>query len=167
MWMWTTRTKVAAALLAATALACAVGGAWLYRTGFTKGAASVRAEWDAERAAQLAALAEQQMKARQREKALTDALEQQRLERRREVDRIVREHQRIVDGLRNRPEARASDGGVPEGAAAGVGCTGQGLARGDAEFLAGYSADAARLQSALNACQAAYDEVRRALNGGS
>lgn len=89
--------EVVAAALFGCDGACAVGGAWLYRTGFTKGAASVRAEWDAERAAQLAALAEQQMKARQREKALTDALEKQRLERRREVDRIVREHQRIVE----------------------------------------------------------------------
>lgn len=149
------------ALVAATALALAGGAAAVYRIGYEKGAAEVTAEWNDERAATAAAQAEEAMKARQREKALTELLEKQRLEHRREVDRIARRHAADLERLRNRPEARAGDGGVPEGAAAGVGCTGQGLARGDAAFLIGYAADAARLQAALAACQAAYDEVRK------
>jgi hypothetical protein len=100
------------------------------------------------------------MKARQREKALTEALDKQRLERRREIDRITAEYRRTLDSLRERPD-RPSDGGVPEGAAAGVGCTGAGLAGPDAAFLAGYAADAARLQLALDQCKAAYDAVRQ------
>ena len=42
-------------------------------------------------------------------------------------------------------------------------CTGAGLSRGDAEFLARYAADAARTREALDQCVRQYDEVRRAL----
>jgi hypothetical protein len=34
------------------------------------------------------------------------------------------------------------------------------LARGDAEFLAGYAADAAKLEAELNKCEAAYNALR-------
>lgn len=162
---WTTRMTAVLALVVAMALACAGVGVWSYRTGHERGAAAVKQQWDAERAATAQAQAEEMMKARQREKALTEALDKQRKERRREIDRITAEYRRTLDSLRERPDARASDGGVPEGAAAGVGCTGAGLAGPDAAFLAGYATDAARLQLALDQCQAAYDQVREILRG--
>ena len=163
-WM-TSRTMVALALAGVTALAIGLGAVALYRTGYAKGAAEVQQQWDAEKAATAAAQAEETMKARQREKALIELTERLRKEHRREVDRIVAERNRLVGELRNRPEARAGAGGVPEGAAAGVGCTGEGLSRRDGEFLAGLAADAARTQAALQQCVAQYNQVREQING--
>ena len=164
-WM-TSRTMVALALAGVTALAIGLGAVALYRTGYAKGAAEVQQQWDAEKAATAAAQAEETMKARQREKALIELTERLRKEHRREVDRIVAERNRLVGELRNRPEARAGAGGVPEGAAAGVGCTGEGLSRRDGEFLAGLAADAARTQAALQQCVAQYNQVMELVNGG-
>jgi hypothetical protein len=45
-----------------------------------------------------------------------------------------------------------------------VGCTGEGLARPDAEFLAGFAADAARLQAAYDSCRKAYEVVSNPQN---
>lgn len=160
-----TKTWVALGLAAATAVAIAAAGAKLYRTGFESGRAEVQQKWDAEKAAVAAAQAEEQRRARQRERALTELNAKLRQEHRREIDRIIAEHNAAVDGLRDRPEARAGAGGVPEGAATGVGCTGEGISRGDAAFLAGYAADAARTQAALQWCVAQYNEVREQING--
>jgi hypothetical protein len=124
----------------------------------------IQSQWDAERAATLAAQAEELMKARQQEQALQAAVNRIRQEKQREAVRLVNDYAAVVVSLQDRPEARAGAGGVPEGAAAGVGCTGAGLAKRDSEFLAGYGRDAARLQLALNACQAAYDQVRESIN---
>jgi hypothetical protein len=121
--------------------------------------------WDAERATQLAAQAEQQMKARQTEQALQAAVNKIRQEKQREAIKLANDYATVVNSLHDRAETRAGDGGVPEGSAAGVGCTGAGLARLDATFLAGYGRDAARLQLALNACRQAYSEIERQLNG--
>lgn len=77
-----------------------------------------------------------------------------------EVAQINRNHAAVVDGLRKRPERPAVSSKVPSAPAACVGTTGAELARGDAEFLAGYSADAAKLEAALNQCEAAYNALR-------
>jgi hypothetical protein len=140
-------------------------GAWqTYEAGYESGRAKVQGQWDAERADTLQAQANEQAKAIEREKQLRAAIAQQREEHRREIDRINAGHRELVDSLRERAEARAGAGGVPEGAAAGVGCTGEGLARPDAEFLAGFAADAARLQLALETCRAAYNSVKDQLS---
>ena len=101
------------------------------------------------------------MKAAQREAALKALIDKQRKDHQREATRLANDYAAVVVSLQDRAETRAVAGGVPEGAVAGVGCTGQGLARPDAEFLAGYARDAGRLQLALQACQAAYDAVRQ------
>ena len=119
----------------------------------------VQTLWDSERAATAKAQTEELMKARQREQSLQALAERLRLEKRREADRLAREYAADLERLRDRPDTRAGAGGVPEGASPGVGCTGEGLARGDAEFLSRYAHDAARLQLALNTCQAAYNAL--------
>lgn len=140
-------------------------GAWqTYEAGYESGRAKVQGQWDAERADTLQALASEQAKAAEREKQLQAAIAKQRQEYRNEIDRINAGHRELVDSLRERAEARAGAGGVPEGAVSGVGCTGEGLARPDADFLAGYAADAAKLQLALEACSAAYNSVRNQLS---
>jgi hypothetical protein len=139
--------------------------AWrIYATGHEDGSAEVRGQWSAELAATLQAQAEELTQARDREQRLQAALERQREEYRREINSITFSHNRLVDSLRERTEERAGPSGVPEGAASGVGCTGAGLARPDAGFLAGYAADAARLRAALETCVAQYNAVRDQVN---
>jgi hypothetical protein len=112
-----------------------------------------------------AAQDEELMKARQTEEALQKTINRIKQEKTREAIKLANDFAAVVDSLHDRPEARAGSTGVPEGAAVGVGCTGAGLAKRDSEFLAGYGRDAARLQLALDACQAAYDQVRESING--
>lgn len=158
MWRWWIAAVMAASI-------CAAGSAWYaHSKGMQSGMQQVQILWDSERAATAQAQAEELMKARQREHALQALAEKLRLEKRREADRLAREYAADLERLRDRPETRAGDGGVPEGAAAGVGCTGAGLSRRDAEFLVGLAADAARAQAALDQCRAQYAEVERALN---
>jgi hypothetical protein len=148
------------------ALSLCAGSVWYaYNKGKQSGMSQVQTLWDAERAVQLAAQAEAEMKARQTEQGLQAMVNRVRQEKQREAIKLANDYAAVIDSLRDRAETRAGDGGVPEGAAAGVGCTGQGLAKRDAEFLAGYAADAARTQSALNACITAYDQVREQING--
>lgn len=106
------------------------------------------------------------VRASERHIELRAAADLLKLESQRETRRITARYERELDGLRNRPEARAGSdtGGVPEGAAPGVGCTGEGLARRDAEFLTGYARDAARLQLALDQCEAQYGKVEKAVS---
>jgi hypothetical protein len=125
---------------------------------------AIQTKWDAERAATLAAQAEEVMKARQQEQAMQAAIGRIKQEKHREAVRLANDYAAVVVSLQDRAETRAGDSGVPEGASPGVGCTGQGLARLDAEFLARYGRDAGRLQLALDTCQAAYASVREAVN---
>jgi len=136
-----------------------------YTKGVTDGEVKVALLWEQEKTMLLRKANEELMKAKEAQEKLQHNLMISRLERQREIDSINAKHAAFVDSLRQRPTERtSSDTGVPEGATAGVGCTGAGLARPDAEFLAGYGADAAKLQSALNSCVAAYNAVKDAVN---
>lgn len=104
--------------------------------------------------------------ARATEQALRDAAaEQQRIKHDKDR-RIAAGLAAELDRLRNRPEQRAADrpGDPTDSAATGVGCTGAGLARGDAAFLAGYAADASRLAAEFERCTTGYDRAVKALN---
>jgi hypothetical protein len=161
--LWNLKTLAVSAIAITT---LAAGTAWYsFSKGSQYGMSQIQTQWDAERAAILAAQAEEQMKARQTEQALQATINRIRQEKTREATRLANDYAAVVVSLRDRPEARANSGGVPESAGSGTGCTGQGLARPDAEFLARYASDAGRLQLALQACQVAYDSVRRSLNG--
>lgn len=147
--------------LIAVAVVCgiSVAGWRLYEAGTKKGRSEVQQMWDREKAQTAEAHAEELMKARQRESALQSLADRLRKEKADEARRLAAEYQRDLDGLRDRPEERAGAGGVPEGAAPGVGCTGAGLARLDAGLLTGYAYAAARLQLAYNECKARYDAL--------
>jgi hypothetical protein len=121
---------------------------------------STQARWDAEKVRTLEAQGEQMLLAQVREGELTAQMDNLTRTYHRDKKRIASEHADLVDSLRQRPD-RPSAGGLPEGAAPGVGCTGVGLARPDAAFLAGYGADAARLQAGFDACKAAHDSLTR------
>lgn len=155
--MW----RVYLSVITATIILAAGSAIYGYSKGKQSGMQAVQTLWDSEKLAMQQANAEELMKARHREQALQALNQRLREERANEVRRLAREHAADLERLRDRSETRAGASGVPEGASPGVGCTGQGLARGDAGFLAGYAHDAARLQLALDSCQAAYDAVRQ------
>lgn len=155
--MW----RVYLSVITAITILAAGSALYAYNKGRQSGMQQVQTSWDSEKLAMKKANTEELMKARQREQALQALNQRLRQERANEVRRLAAEYAADLERLRDRPETRAGAGGVPEGAAAGVGCTGAGLARGDAGFLAGYAHDAARLQLALDSCQAAYEAVRQ------
>ena len=158
--MWTLNRLLFAGM---AILTLAAGSAWLgYSKGLQSGMLQVQSQWDAERLKTAQAHDDEMKKALQKTAALQDQVTKLRKAQADENRRIVDRYELEFAGLRNRPEARAGAGGVPEGAAPGVGCTGAGLAAGDARFLAWYAADAARLQLAFDGCRAQYEAVTEA-----
>lgn len=152
---------------AVTVLACAAVGVLAYRTGHANGAAAVTSEWMAERAETARVTAKALERRLEVEAALRAQIDRTRQEKDREIRRIVADHRRIVDGLRERPE-RPGGADVPGDPAAGPAaawCTGARLHREDGEFLAGEAARAAELQAELRACRARYEAARAALSG--
>lgn len=149
------------AIVAMVGVFLAISGLSMY--SYRAGKAAVQQEWDKEKAAIAQAHMEEMQRARQREAELQATIDKQTEGYKRDLENITADYQRVVVWLRDRPAARAGAGGVPQGSAAGVGCTGAGLSRGDAEFLAGYAADAARTRKALDQCARQYEEVRQAL----
>jgi len=163
--MWNHKLLAVTAMFILTSLA---GTAWYaYSSGKQSGMLHTQTRWDAERLAQQQAILETQQKARETEQALQAQVDKIKRESADEKRRIAAQYERTIDGLRNRPEARAGATGVPEGARAGVGCTGSGLSRPDGEFLSWYAAQAARTQAALKSCIAAYNSTRREINEGA
>jgi hypothetical protein len=153
-------------LIAFTATLILLAGSvvYAYSKGRQYGMQEVQILWDSEKAQTLAAQAEEQMKARQTEQALQALANRIRQEKKREATRLVNDYAAVINSLHDRPETRASGGGVPEGATTGVGCTGSGLAKLDAELLAGYSLAANQLQLAYSECREKYTEIERELN---
>lgn len=148
---------------AVAAVATLVGSVWYaHSVGRSSGAAEVQARWTQEQLLTAQATAKLLAEARAKESELNDKITQLNLRARNETNRIRAEHDALVDSLRNRPEARAGDPGVPEGARAGVGCTGAGLSQPDALFLGRLAADAARTQAALDQCVGQYEAVKKA-----
>jgi hypothetical protein len=97
--------------------------------------------------------------ARNREKALVKQTEEIRRTKDAQIKTIDARLASALNSLRERPQDRL----LPSDPVPSVGCTGAQLARPDGQFLAGYAADAARLQSAYQACVGAYDAARKAL----
>jgi hypothetical protein len=133
----------------------------MFYLGSNYGEASVEKSWAAEKLTALQAQAAQIKLAGERTGALRAELSRLTIEKNNENTRLTARYESIIAGLRERPAERASgDSGLPSVTTPGAGCTGAGLARPDAEFLAGYAADAARLQLALASCTGAYEAAR-------
>jgi hypothetical protein len=102
-------------------------------------------------------------KYREQEQRLVASAAQAQEKRNVEVAGINRKLNAALGELRNRPERIVTiptSIEVPGAPTACAGTTGSELARGDAEFLAGYAADAAKLEAELNKCEAAYNALR-------
>lgn len=140
------------------AVVCAYGtGHW---QGDTAGQAKVQAQWDKEKAKQMAEYAENMRLAREKEQALQQGADHLREEKDRELKKIADTNRILLGSLRNRPERPAEGSPVSNTTGACSAATGAQLAKGDAEFLAGYSADAASLKAALDQCVKQYESLR-------
>jgi hypothetical protein len=130
--------------------------------GDDAGQARVQAKWDKEKAKQMAEYAENMRLAREKEQALQVGANNLREEKDRELKKIADTNRILLGSLRNRPDRPTTESGAVSGAAGACsGATGAQLAKGDAEFLAGYSADAASLKAALDQCVKQYESLRR------
>lgn len=148
----------------AVALAALLG--WTHLTAYNEGKDRVQARWDVAKASEALQRASDLEQALATQRGLQAQIDTLRKDARNEVARINRNHALALDGLRNRPEARATDSsGLPPAPGLGIGCTGQGLARPDAEFLIEFARDAARLQAAFDQCRAGYQAAKERLDG--
>jgi hypothetical protein len=130
--------------------------------GDDAGQAKVQAKWDKEKAKQMAEYAENMRLAREKEQALQQGADHLREEKDREIRNINARATALANSLRDRPDRPTTESGAVSGTTGACnGATGAQLAKGDAEFLAGYSADAASLKAALDQCVKQYESLRR------
>jgi hypothetical protein len=130
--------------------------------GDDAGQAKVQAQWDKEKAKQMAEYAENMRLAREKEQALQQGADHLREEKDREIRNINARATALANSLRDRPDRPTTESGAVSGTAGACsGATGAQLARSDGEFLAGYAADAARLKAALDQCVKQYETLRR------
>jgi hypothetical protein len=141
------------------AVGAAAGGG--YYKGNSAGRAEVQQAWDKEKAEQYAAYAKGQEEARQREQEMQQAADKLRREKDAQIRDINARATALTNSLRDRQERPSKDGSMSGAARSCSGASGAELAKGDGEFLAGYSADAARLQAALDQCVKQYNAVRQ------
>ena len=141
------------------AIGAAAGGG--YYQGNTAGRAVIQQAWDKEKAEQYAQYAKAQEEARQREQEMQAAADKLRREKDAQIRDINARATALTNSLRDRQERPAKDGSVSGAPRSCAGASGAELAKGDGEFLARYSADAARLQAALDQCVKQYNAVRQ------
>lgn len=101
---------------------------------------------------------EAESQARTKEQTLQKVAEQAVRDKNAQVATVTRRLSNTIAGLRTRPE-RSTSSQMPTTPGSCFGLSGAELARGDGEFLAGYSADAAKLRAALKQCEAQYDSI--------
>ena len=139
----------------------AVGVAGGLYKGHKLGKAEVQQAWDKEKAEQYAAYAKAQEEARKKEQELQAQADQLRKESYEQIKDINARSDRLINSLRQRPERPTQTGSVSSPSESCGGASGKELARGDGEFLAGYAADAARLQVSLETCIKQYEALRK------
>ena len=142
----------------------AAGGAGLYQ-GHELGVAEVQQKWDKERAAQLAEHAAAQAAAREKEQELQASADLLRKDKDREIRDLNARTAALTNSLRDRPSRPTTETStVSSTASAGCApssCTGAGLSREDAQFLAGEAARADGLRASLKQCHAQYQAIRQ------
>jgi alkanesulfonate monooxygenase SsuD/methylene tetrahydromethanopterin reductase-like flavin-dependent oxidoreductase (luciferase family) len=148
-------------LILGVVFAVGVAGAGGLYKGHKLGKAEVQQAWDKEKAEQYAAYAKAQEEARRKEQELQAQADQLRKESYEQIKDINARSDRLINSLRQRPERPTQTGSVSSTAESCSGASGKELASRDAIFLAGYSADAQRLQAALDTCIKQYETLRK------
>jgi hypothetical protein len=153
-------------IAAVIAVVLAFGGGYYkgHSSGFAAGKAVVQADFDTYKAEQEKKYTDTVLKYRDREQAMQETAAAEQEKHREKVRSIDSRLSAALVELRNRPERRTPDTQVPRSAEACVGVSGAELARGDAEFLARYAADAKKQREALRICETQYEQVRAELN---
>lgn len=142
------------------ALAAVVFSVAAFAVGYDYGRRTTKLVCEEECAVMTQKALEAVQQAREKEAKLVIEMEAQRREYEKKVRSISSQLDRILAGVRGRPD-RPDGTTVSESTTTNCVCTGAQLARRDAEFLARYAADAARTREALDQCVRQYDEVRR------
>jgi len=147
--------------VAGAVIAVALAGAGGYIKGTAHGKAEVQSAWDQEHAKQAEEYAKAQAAAREKEQELQAQADQLRKESYEQIKDINARSDKLIDSLRKRSERPTTSASAVSGATQSCsGASGAELASRDAIFLAGYSADAARLQAALDTCVKQYEALR-------
>jgi hypothetical protein len=147
--------------VAGAVIAVALAGAGGYVKGTAHGKAEVQSAWDQEKAKLAEEYAKAQAAAREKEQALQAQADQLRKESYEQIRDINARSDKLINSLRQRSERPTTPAGAVSGATQSCsGASGAELASRDAIFLAGYSADAARLQAALDTCVKQYEALR-------
>lgn len=150
-------------ILGATLAVAAAGAGGLYK-GHELGMAEVQQAWDKEKTQQYAAYAEAQESARQKEQEMQASADKLRKEKDAEIRNINARATALANSVRERPSRPSPETStMPSTTSAGcapTSCTGAGLSREDAQFLAGEAARADELRAALKQCHAQYDTLR-------
>lgn len=148
------------------AVVIAFGGGYYkgHSSGVKQGQAEVQAQFDQYKTEQEKKYTQTVLKYRDQEQAMQASADAAQ-ERHREQVRTIDKRLSVALGeLRNRPERRpTSSSQVPGATQTCAGVSGAELARGDGDFLIRYSADAAKLRSALQICETSYEKVRAEL----
>ena len=150
-------------ILVAIAILFSSGGAG-YIYGRSAGKELVQQKWDKQEKDRALALAAHEAAARQHEAQMQEAIDVLQKESQNARKTIAARDAAIRGSLRNRPE-RSTTAKVPTDSCPAVGVSGAELARGDGEFLAGYSADAAILAQAVKQCEAQYEKIQKLYSG--
>lgn len=147
----------------AVIIAAGVAGAYGYMRGEESGRLQVQSKWDAERAELEAIHARDQQIAREREKLMQQTADRLRQEKDLEIRNLNARSAALNNSLRDRSSRPANPvSAVPSTTSVGptvASCTGAGLSREDAEFLAGEATRADELRVALKQCQAQYQSL--------
>ncbi len=131
-----------------------------YWKGYTSGKDVIQQKWDATNVQMQAEIQKIASEAMQAERSMQKEVNRIQKEKHDAVKVANTKYSALIDSLRQRPETRTTEHELPGGAGSDIGCTGAQLARPDAEFLAGYAADAERLQAAYNSCRQAYEVIQ-------
>ena len=147
-------------LLGSLVAVIAAAGAGYFQ-GSEHGQAKIQNLWDKEKAAQYAEYAKAQEEARKKEQELQANADRLRQEKDREIKNLNARATALTNSLQHRPTRTSEAGSVSDSSKSCSGASGKELARGDAEFLVRYAAEAARLQADLNQCIRQYEALRK------
>ena len=147
-------------LLGSLVAVIAAAGAGYFQ-GSEHGQAKIQNLWDKEKAAQYAEYAKAQEEARKKEQELQANADRLRQEKDREIKNLNARATALTNSLQHRPTRTSEAGSVSDTSKSCSGASGKELARGDAEFLVRYAAEAARLQADLNQCVRQYEALRK------
>lgn len=151
-------------LIVGCLVAVGVAGVGGYMKGDEAGQAFVQQRWDRQTAELAAQHAKDLEAARQKEQAMQASANHLRQEKDREIRNLNARAAALTNSLRERPTRPTADAGPVSNTAspgpASTSCTGAGLSREDAQFLAGEAARADELRAALRQCIAQYEAVK-------